>query len=259
MDSNLKISFIGSGNVATHLAKGLFDKHFSIKQICSKSLENAKTLAEEVDAEACTSLSCLEKEVDCIIIAVSDDIIESIANEIPSTNALVVHTSGTKDIELLNSFENYGIFYPLQTFSKGTSVNLNEVPLCLESNSDKNNATLEQLAKAITTSYQYINSEQRKVIHLAAVFACNFSNHMYSISKDILDNNELDFKLLEPLIQATAAKISRMNPIDAQTGPAVRKDHETIKNHLSLLEDSIDYRDIYELITKHIIQSHGKL
>ena len=158
-------------------------------------------------------------------------------------------------MNVISDFDNNGIFYPLQTFSKDKGVDISSVPFCIEANNTETQNTLFNLAKTLSNNVQLITSEQRKVIHLAAVFACNFSNNMYAIADDILLQNGMDLNLLKPLIKETANKIQKDSPKHVQTGPARRNDQEVIKNHIQMLADSKDYQDIYELITNNIIKN----
>lgn len=254
MNSLKTITFIGSGNVATHLANALFHKGLTIKQIYSKTLSNATTLANQVDANSCTSLNDIETGADIYIVSIKDDEITNILPQLSIKNELIVHTSGGISIDVLQSFQNYGIFYPLQTFSKHQNIDISLVPFCIEANTQENIEQLVGLAKTLSENVQVVNSEQRKKIHLAAVFACNFSNYMYTIAEDILNDSKLDLNLLKPLIKETADKIEWTPAKEAQTGPAKRNDQEVIKNHLTMLAHSKDYQDIYKLITENIIK-----
>lgn len=259
MNTLKTITFIGAGNVATHLAKAFFSKGFTISQIYSKSLTNATSLAQEINAEACNNLSEINDKNHIYIVCVNDDAITEVLNQLKFKNKLIVHTSGSVNMEVFEkaNFSSFGIFYPLQTFSKSKTVNIKEVPFCIEANSKENETLLLDLAKVLSANVQLINSEQRKQLHLAAVFACNFSNHMYAIADKLLTQNNLDLNLLKPLITETANKIKDNPPKAMQTGPAKRKDTTIIENQLQLLADSKDYQDIYKLITENIIKHNS--
>lgn len=258
MNSTKTVSFIGAGNVATHLAKALYKNNFLIKQIFSKSFKNANSLAKKVNAQPIDLLTQLSPNAEIYIIAVPDDVIEKVLKQFPFKNKLVVHTSGSVGIELFtkNSFSNFGIFYPLQTFSKNKSIDFTKVPFCLEANTKTSLKSIEVVAKYLSDKMYHVNSEQRQLLHLAAVFACNFSNNMYQIAFDICNKNAIDFDILKPLIKETARKIEEHHPIDVQTGPAIRKDLKTIQKHLSLLDNQKNYQAIYRLITQNIQQNH---
>lgn len=251
------ITFIGAGNVAYHLAKAFYSKGFTISKIYSKSIDNAKNLATKVNAQASDNLSELTDENNIYIVCVSDDAITNVLSKIHAKKTLIIHTSGSVDINVFSNkgFKNYGIFYPLQTFSKNKDVNIDSVPFCIEANTKDSENTLLALANILSNNVQLINSQERKKLHLAAVFACNFSNYMYTIADELLSESNLDLNLLKPLIIETANKIKDNSPKDMQTGPAIRNDKAIIENHLQLLAKSKDYQDIYKLITENIIKN----
>jgi predicted short-subunit dehydrogenase-like oxidoreductase (DUF2520 family) len=250
------VTIIGSGNVATHLGKSLLKKGCSINQVYSQNKDNAYELALALNAMPCDDPKFITDESDLYIICIKDDFIAEVANRLDLKNKIVVHTSGSIAMDVLAHFDNYGIFYPLQTFSKETEVNISEVPFCIEANNTDTQDQLLALAKVLSNNVYEINSEQRKKIHVAAVFACNFSNYLYSISEDILNENNMDFDILKPLIIETAKKIQYNSPKDVQTGPAKRNDQEVLKNHINLLAKTKDYQDIYSLITDNIIKNN---
>ncbi|MEJ6737237.1 MAG: DUF2520 domain-containing protein [Flavobacteriales bacterium] len=254
------ITIIGSGNVATHLGKALLKKGFSINQVYSQNKDNSFELASALNAMPCDDPKFITDESDLYIICIKDDFIAKIAQQLVLNNKTVVHTSGSVPMDVLAHFDNYGIFYPLQTFSKETEINISEVPFCIEANNTDTQNKLLALAKMLSNNVYEINSNQRKKIHVAAVFACNFSNYLYTISEDILNKNNIDFNILKPLILETAKKIQHNSPKDVQTGPAKRNDQEVIINHINLLANAKDYQDIYSLITDNIIKNNdGKL
>jgi predicted short-subunit dehydrogenase-like oxidoreductase (DUF2520 family) len=250
------ITLVGTGNVATHLGKSLFNKGFRINEVYSKSKKNATILAEQLDSDSCDNISQLKPDSDVYIICIKDGFIENVASQFTFTNKIIAHTSGSIGIKALGRFNNCGIFYPLQTFSKEKEVKITEVPFCIEASNTGTEKALLTLAKSLSKSVQLVSSEQRKKIHLAAVFACNFSNYMYTISENILNKNNIDFEILKPLIIETSKKISNNSPKSMQTGPAKRNDDEVIKNHIEMLADSKDYQDIYKLITENIIKNN---
>lgn len=251
------ISFIGSGNVASHLAIALFRNNFSIKQVFSKSFKNANSLAKKVNAQPIESLSQLSNNAELYIIAVPDDAIENIVNQFPFKDKLVVHTSGSVNLDSFSKkqFQHFGILYPLQTFSKKIAVDFKHIPFCLEANTSANLKVIEKITKQLSDKVYHVNSEQRKLLHLAAVFACNFSNNMYQIAFDICQQNQLNFDILKPLIVETANKIVNQTPLEAQTGPAKRNDVKTIEKHLALLDNQKKYQEIYRLVTENILSN----
>jgi predicted short-subunit dehydrogenase-like oxidoreductase (DUF2520 family) len=250
------IVLIGAGNVACNLGITLHKEGYSISQVYSQTKKSATELAKKVKAEAITDLKKLDQNASIYIIAVADDAIEKIAKKLNLKDKIVVHTSGSVSINVLKgSSKNFGVFYPLQTFSKNRIVDFRQIPVCIEANNKATSTTLNYFAKSISGNVKNINSAQRKTIHLAAVFACNFSNHLYLIAEKILLENNLSLDLLKPLIEETAAKIKNNSPAKMQTGPAVRGDKKTMKAHLKLLSEKKEYEKIYTLLSKSIIDS----
>lgn len=249
------VSIIGAGNVATHLANALYNKGININQVYSKTLANAKELANKVRAGYTTDLNGLKPNSDLYIIAVLDDVIEQIADKLEIENKILVHTSGSVDVEVLKkASKNYGSFYPLQTFTKNTEVNFENIPMCIEGSNKKTENELTALALLLSSNVNKISSEQRKKLHLAAVFACNFSNYMQVIAQDLCEENNVSFDLLKPLIKETFEKGLNINPIENQTGPARRGDKKTMDKHLKLLETNDNIKEIYTLISNQIIK-----
>lgn len=226
----ISVLIIGNGNIATHLETA-FSKVDTIRvaKINSRKLENIP-------------------EADITILAVSDDAIAAVSSKI--RNSFVVHTSGSSSIEDLKNATNKGVFYMLQTFSKDKEIDFSKIPFCLEAENKEDYLLLETLAKAIGVKVYTINSEQRKAIHVAAVFVNNFTNHLYKIGNDICEENKVPFEILQPLIDETSQKIKILSPEKSQTGPAIRNDKKTIKNHLELL--NIKQQRIYKILTKSI-------
>lgn len=249
----MNIVIIGAGNVATHLAKALQAKNMQIAQVWSYHYNNALTLAKQVNAQAIDSLKAIDQQADLCLIAVKDDTIAEIAEQIKGFKGLVAHTSGAVNMEALNGVaEHYGVFYPLQTFSKDKELSFADIPLCLEANNEASLQTLKQLAAQLSTNSVEINSEKRKILHLAAVFACNFTNHLYALADEVLKFNELDFAILRPLINETAAKVQHALPLAVQTGPAIRNDEQTIKKHEELLVQQPQLLEIYKTLSNSI-------
>jgi predicted short-subunit dehydrogenase-like oxidoreductase (DUF2520 family) len=251
----MRITLIGSGNVATHLAAALKNAGHSIVQVYSRTMQNAALLAYHVKAEAIDDLAAINIDTDLFIIATKDDAIGPIAEQLAPFKKLMVHTSGATDLYNLLAFsDNVGVFYPLQTFSKTKDVDFRNVPLCIEAKDITIAKTLEQLAQTISNRVYHINSEKRKALHLAAVFACNFPNYLYTIAQQIIAKQGLDFELLRPLIQETAAKVQSADPARVQTGPAIRNDEITMALHQQLLEDDPQIQQLYFLLSQGIIK-----
>lgn len=254
-----KINIIGAGNVATHLAGAFVDAGKEIVQVFSRNLDRAEELSAKCRATPITEISEISHEVDLIVIAVSDDALEEVVNQLPNGDTLVVHTSGSVSMDVLKPCGmNIGVFYPLQTFSKDRQVSFNQVPLCLEASSVENLELLKILANSLTDHIYFIDSVQRKKLHLAAVFACNFPNFLYSIAEDLLDENGLSFEMMKPLIIETAEKAKAISPSKAQTGPAFREDQKIIDSHLQMLENHKEFQEVYKLLSKKIIRLKGR-
>ena len=245
------IILLGSGNVATHLGIALKNSNYTITQVYSKSLENAKVLANKLDAPFTNNLTKI-KSADLIIVSVNDDAILSVLSKL--RNAAIVHTSGSTGLNIFKEkFSNYGVFYPLQTFNKEVNINISEIPFCIEGNSMEFEKQLIEIAKTLSNNVVKMNSEQRKQLHIAAVFACNFSNHMYSIADNFLTQADIDFKILLPLIKKTIAKLESNKPKEVQTGPAKRKDTAIIQEHIANINEK-DIKELYHKISLNIIK-----
>lgn len=229
----IKVSIIGNGNVASHLI-------------------NAFTKAPEIEVEQINSRNIKNKlHSDVSIIAVSDGAIAEVSSKI--NNGLVVHTSGSVPMSELKNNGNKGVFYLLQSFTKNSEVDFSSIPFCIETENKNDLQLLETLAKSIGNKIYFIDSEQRKKIHLAAVFVNNFVNHLYDIGFDICKDNSIPFEILKPLIKETAQKVQSITPNKAQTGPAQRNDQQTIQDHLELL--NTHQQKIYTLLTNSIQSS----
>ena len=252
----IRLSIIGSGNVAQHLIQ-VFSKSSEIElvQVFSRKPESIVHLISKDKI-----VSDLNKliPVEVTIISITDDAVAAVSKKLPFNNQLVVHTSGSIALEALDNKNRSGVFYPLQTFTKSKEVDFKSIPICIEAENDIDYSILETLAKTISNLVYNVNSEQRKALHVAAVFVCNFTNHLYKIGNEICQQNHLPFAILKPLIQETANKIVSLSPEEAQTGPAIRKDTQTINTHLNFLTDE-HQKEIYKMITKSIIDNGKKL
>ncbi|PWG81891.1 Rossmann-like and DUF2520 domain-containing protein, partial [Pararcticibacter amylolyticus] len=251
----MKVVLIGSGNVATHLGYALAAAGHDVIQVWSRTLEHALDLASVLSAAVTDSMNELSPIGDIYILSVPDDAIRDVAAAFPFRDKLIVHTSGTTGLEILEGVSSMsGVFYPLQTFSKQKGVNFREIPVVVEGSSDELTETLLAFAESISGTVYAVDSEKRKVLHLAAVIACNFSNHLYALAEKILQEEQLDFNLIRPLIRETADKAMLFSPAEVQTGPARRKDMNTIRTHLSLLEKDENLYQIYRLLSEDILR-----
>ena len=244
------IVFIGAGNLATNLAKALYHKGFRIVQVYSRTMESARTLAEKVEAEYTTDLQEISKDAKLYIVSLKDAALVDLLPQITEgkQNSLLVHTAGSIPMSIWEGYaERYGVFYPMQTFSKQREVNFQEVPFFVEAKRPEDVEFLKAVAATLSEKVYEASSEQRKSLHLAAVFICNFTNHMYALAADLLEKYNLPFDVMLPLIDETARKVHELAPRDAQTGPAVRYDENVMNNHLAMLVDSPALQEIYKL------------
>jgi predicted short-subunit dehydrogenase-like oxidoreductase (DUF2520 family) len=253
----MNIVCIGSGNVAIHLAKALNIAGHSIIQVWSKTLENAVLMADQYGASAISDLDQIISHADLYLVAVKDDGISAIGNSLKDVSGLVVHTSGATDLSMLSATGRYGVLYPLQTFSKSRAVDFRKIPLCIEAQAENDLSILKDLAAQISDLIYLVDSKQRRVLHLAAVFACNFTNHLYEIGFEILKDNDLDFSILKPLIEETAHKILTELPYKAQTGPALRGDETTMAAHQALLASNPTFSELYKILSNSIKKTHS--
>ena len=258
----MRISMIGAGRVAYHLALVL-SAHHEIVQIYSRTLEKAQYLAEQFNAQAIAQPEQLDHEVDLVIIAVSD---QSIANVIEQIHPylqqnLIVHTSGSTHLDLLkNVHARAGVFYPLQTFSLERQIDWQQTPLLIEAVNEQDQILLLELANSLSNRVYTYNSSQRLSLHLAAVFACNFANYCYDMGKQVVDAQQVDFSLLYPLMLETANKATHNDPKQMQTGPAMRGDQNILNMHQQMLANMQreDLQNVYQLLSQQILERHRK-
>lgn len=250
----MEIVLLGSGNIATHLGKALKMAGQNITQVWSRSFERATELADAVGAQPVNEISEITATADLYILAINDDAIRNVAEQLTIDEGLIVHTSGTVAMDILDDIaEKTGVFYPIQTFSKAKAVDLRLVPIAIEGSSAEVLATLHSLASRLSEKVFEMTSIQRRSVHVAAVFACNFTNHMYVLAQELLKDQDVRFDILRPLIAETALKIQTADPASVQTGPALRDDQSTMEKHLQLLNDNPPLRDLYEKLSQSII------
>ncbi len=266
----MNIIFIGAGNVAWHLAS-LFSnsktEDLQITHIWSRNKENAELLKNKLNNNdlkihsSITQLDFSKTDADLAILAIADGAFESILSKlILPKNCILAHTSGSQPMEILklanqNFIKNIGVFYPLQTFSKAKEVDFNDIPFCIESNEKEIEEKLTNLAKQFSQKVFQVSSKDRSILHVAAVFACNFSNYLWTISEQILKEKNLPFDMLKPLLGETLKKALEINPSNAQTGPAIRNDEKVITKHLEMIKEmNLDdnFGQIYKLMTESI-------
>ncbi|MDF9831219.1 Rossmann-like and DUF2520 domain-containing protein [Parabacteroides sp. PF5-6] len=248
----MKVVFVGAGNLATRLSIEMHRVGMTIGQVYSLTEESAHLLASKLNAPWTTDIVEIIDDADLYIFSVKDAVLETVLAQMKPNGGLWVHTAGSIPMDIFSSYTSrYGVFYPLQTFSKGRVVSFDKIPVFLETAKEEDQAVLLTVANALTDTVLFLSSEKRKQIHLAAVFACNFANHMYVIAEKILEEQEIPYKMLLPLIEETASKLQDLSPLLAQTGPAVRYDENVIEMQSDLLTNE-RYRELYRLISQSI-------
>ncbi|MGB2129420.1 MAG: Rossmann-like and DUF2520 domain-containing protein [Flavicella sp.] len=244
----VKISIIGYGNVGSHLLSEFAkNPQLEIVQIYNRNIQKIPSNLEDI---AVTDSIKSLKEADIYFLTVNDDTIASVAKQLSNRKELIVHTSGAVSVDVFKNSPNYGVFYPLQSFTMGKTVDFNNIPICLEANSKKNLAILEQVASSLSKRLFQIDSQQRKQLHVAAVFVNNFVNHLYSMGEAICERYEIPFEILHPLILETAKKVQHFSPKQVQTGPAIRGDQKTIESHKKNLTS--EQATVYSLLSEYI-------
>lgn len=256
----MNIVILGSGNIATHLGRAFKLAGQDISQVWSRDITHASSLADTLAAEPINNMFDLDRSADLFIIAVKDEAIREIALELKLSDQLLVHTSGSTGLSALEGASSkIGVFYPLQTFSKIKSVDFRQIPIIIEANSPEVLSSIRAIADRLSEKVIELNSEQRKTLHVAAVFACNFTNHLFGLAQELLEEQGLDYDLLKPLIAETLSKIEMNDPVSVQTGPAIREDQATIQAHLELLKHKPDLSELYTKLSQSIVNLHKRL
>lgn len=249
------IVLIGSGNVATRLGESLYRSGVDIIGVYNRELTRAEVLAKHLQSIVIPSLTSLPK-ASCYLLAVTDSAIEQVSNAMPEVDGIVMHTSGTVPISALNKHQRAAVFYPLQTLSKLTEAHLKGASMLVETDRKDDMELLKKLATGLGAIPFEVSSEQRQWVHLAAVFANNFTNHFLGVAYEVLQTNGISFDLLKPLILETAQKAVNNPPFEVQTGPAMRNDMQTIEQHFRLLQAFPQYRQLYDMMSQNIRQVH---
>lgn len=259
MESNhqqFSIVLIGAGNLATHLAKALHRSGNVIRQVYSRTEASAVCLAKEVEAIPITAFEDVANDADLYIVALKDAVLEELISAMVKgrEEALWVHTAGSISMSVWegHGLSRYGVFYPMQTFSKQHEVCFSSIPIFVETNRDSDRKLLKTVASSVSKIVYEADSEQRRSLHLAAVFCCNFTNHMYALAAELLEKYGLPFDTMKALIDETATKVHELPPYLAQTGPAVRNDVNVMNKHLQMLEGDAQMQAIYKLISDSI-------
>lgn len=247
--------FIGAGNLATHLAQALKKAGHEITQVYSRTKQSAEMLATKVGAEPVTDTDKLRDDADACIMAVKDSALEELITRVCDTrkNIVFMHTAGSMPVSLFEEHaQSYGVLYPMQSFSKERAVDFTKIPCFLEWNGDRARIVITRLAESVSSIHYEMNSDARKHLHLAAVFASNFVNHCYVLSAELLQKYDLPFDVMLPLTDEVAKKVHEMTPAEAQTGPAVRYDENVMDKHKRMLEDEPLMKKIYETMSESI-------
>lgn len=250
---------LGSGNVGHHLARVLHDRGVAIPEIYNRTTGKAAFTAKLTGSRVNGDIREIMPGADIYIFAVADSILPAMIRQFPHKDAFAVHTSGSLTKEIFDGLiGNHGVFYPLQTFSREVDIDFDGIPFCIEASTEENLQSLKKLAELVSGNVHEVNSEQRSRLHLAAVFACNFTNYLYSVSEDIVTEAGSDFELLRPLINETARKVMHELPHRVQTGPARRGDKEIIKHHMDLLRGNKDLEELYKVLTDQLRHKYRK-
>lgn len=248
----MKVVFIGSGNLATHLSLAMKGAGIEVVQVYSQTESHASMLANKLSCSHTTEPELIVSNADIYIFSVKDSALLDLIHKIPQNKGLWLHTAGSVPMGVFEGFnDRYGVLYPLQTFSKNRDIDFSNVPVFIESNSAGDEAYLLSFTGKLTRQVIPLSSEKRKHLHLAAVWACNFTNHMYLMASKILQEQSLSESFLLPLIDETAAKVHQLSAREAQTGPAIRYDENIIEKHIELLSDP-NMKELYRLISRNI-------
>jgi len=235
-----------------------------VVQVYSRKIKNAQKLAKILGSSATNKIEKISTDAELYLFAISDGAIRSVAEQLSKylpekSNAIFAHTSGaTPQLVFKGLSKHYGVFYPLQTFSKNRPADFSTIPFCIDGNRKLVRTKLSKLAKTLSPKVTLITDEQRAVLHVSAVFVNNFTNALFGVGKEILDQHNIPFQLLTPLILETAKKVQENPPLKMQTGPAKRNDQETIQRHLKLLKNSPNFQELYQKLSDLIIQQNKR-
>ncbi|WP_455083310.1 Rossmann-like and DUF2520 domain-containing protein [Prevotella aurantiaca] len=257
----MKIALIGAGNLATVLGHALYNAKHDIVQVYSRTMAAAKQLAERLNAVPTDDLETITNDADLYIIALKDSVLDEVIGKICPNRSekLFVHTAGSMPIDVFRGrTERYGVFYPMQTFSKTRIVDFRNIPVFVEANSISTMQTIIGVAQSVSDNVQELSSADRRHLHLAAVWACNYVNHCYDLAAEVLQKVGLPFDVMLPLTDETARKVHELSPREAQTGPAIRYDENIIEAQMQLMNDNPKAQKIYELMAKSIHEKSKK-
>lgn len=251
----MKIVLIGAGNLATQLGKSLLGTNHQVVQVYSRTMQSASLLARQLNCSSVNDLQEVTDQGDIYFFSVKDSALESLVEELSLrfNDKIFLHTAGSMPMELFkNRVNHYGVFYPMQTFSKNRDVDFKVIPCFIEANDEPTEEIVRHVAESLSEKVYHMSSDRRKYLHLAAVWACNFVNHCYDISSILLDEKGIPFDVMWPLIDETARKVHLISPKDAQTGPAVRYDRNVMDAHCHLMDDRQDLQHLYRELSDSI-------
>lgn len=251
----MKVTLIGAGNLATQLGKSLKKAGVIISQVYSRTEDSARTLGELLEAEWLTDIKVLRDEADIYIFSVKDSVLCELISEVCKGRGdkLFLHTAGSMPMSCFEGKAlHYGVFYPMQTFSKSKDVDFERIPVFIEGNSIETEDVIRSLANKLSQRVIRLSSADRKYLHLAAVWACNFTNYCYTVASDILGEHGIPFDVMLPLINETTEKIQKISPKEVQTGPAVRGDRNVMSKQLELMNGKEDLQELYQMLSKGI-------
>jgi len=255
----LTINLVGAGNVAWHLSNAFSNTDYTIKQVYSRTYDKAQRLANTFGFEAVNNPANFD-EANVIILAVDDNQIETVANDLPNPfDAVVIHTSGSVSIDALKTHKNAAVFWMIQSLTTGKKINYSEIPIIVHYSNTNANHVVNELARTISSKVHILADTERRKMHLAAVVANNFTNHLLGLMKQFAQQNELDFALLKPIINSTIESAVEGDPLQLQTGPAIRRDHKTLQAHQQLLAGNKTLASVYEALTNSIQQSYKNI
>lgn len=255
----LNINLVGAGNVAWHICNALSNSDYNVKQVYSRTFQGAQKLANTFGFNAVKDTKDFD-EVGAIILAIDDDQIEAASDALDNPfDAVVIHTSGSISIDALQKHKNAAVLWMIESLKTGEKINYSTIPIIVHYSNAYANNLVNEIARTISSKVHILADTERRKMHLSAVMANNFTNHLFALLKKYTNNNQLDFNLLNPIIQSTIASAINDNPLQLQTGPAVRRDHKTTQAHLKLLENDKAMTEIYEAMTNSIQKTHKKL
>ncbi len=246
-----KIAIIGYGNLGFHLVNHLSEAGYSITQVFTR--DKTKSRISKYKIDFIDDLKLLNNDADVYFLPVKDDALNEVAKQLSLKGKMVAHCSASVEMNVLkNCTADFGVFYPLQTFSREVEVDFRNIPILIEAVNKKTISVLKEIASSLSDEVIEVNHQQRLAVHVAAVFANNFSNHLFSVAEEILKKENISYKILLPLIEETVRKVKDLAPSKSQTGPAKREDDKTIQKHLKFLSDKKDLKNLYTIISEQI-------